>query len=103
MVMEAGARNVQGPRFQLATYVLATVFVCLSAAMGNALWREGLLQPFVPTDGAFLVASALIAAVAFTVWRPRDIFLVWLVFLPIALALGFYSVFATAGLYGDSL
>lgn len=86
------------------TYLVATLFVCFSGALGNAAWRQGWLAQSVPLDSAFLVGGALIAAVALTIWRPKDFLLVWLVFLPVALVLGFYAVILTAvGIYGDSL
>jgi hypothetical protein len=96
---------VSSERFpRLYIYVAATAFSCASGALGNAAWRLGWLDPLVPTDSAFVVAAGLIAAVALTIWRPRDAPFVWLLFLPIALALGAYSALATAGLvFGDSL
>ena len=91
-------------RSRLTVYSLATLFVFVAGALGNAVWREGLLQPYVPTDSAFVVASGLIASAAITVWKPRDALIIWLVFLPIALALGVMAALFTAtGLYRDSL
>jgi hypothetical protein len=97
------AKRTHGQRRRIVVYSAAALLVAVSGALGNVVWRAGLLQPFVPTDAAFLVASGLIASAAITVWKPRDALLVWLVFLPITLALGVALVFMAAALYGDYL
>jgi hypothetical protein len=76
--------NDRGQRSRMIVYLVATLLVSAGGALGNIVWRAGLLEPFVPTDGAFLVATSLIASVAITVWRPKDAFVTWLVFLPVA-------------------